>query len=185
MKLTSWGNSRICVTELQLPWVINIQPSGYVVDLIGCWACSEASCCGGNSLELNPAWSLCIVLSFLCSLRGGGSCFSHAPTHTLHVCWCTTPLSVHTCLLQCVCGVSVAQLFVVVLFFSFFFKWKCITLNIEVTKTWELPSLQYIIQIYDDKCAPAWLNFRFIYSAIASVRLLTLDISWVALVFII
>lgn len=75
--------------ELLLPWVINIQPSGYVVGLIGCWACSEASCCGENSLELNPAWSLCIVSSFLCSLRGGGRRFSHAPTHTLYVCLCT------------------------------------------------------------------------------------------------
>lgn len=88
MKHTSWGNSRICVAELQLPWVINIQPSGYVVGPIGCWACSEAGCCRGNGLELNPAWSLCIVSSFLCALRGGGCRFSHAPTHTVYVCLC-------------------------------------------------------------------------------------------------
>lgn len=35
MKQTPWGNWRICVMELQLPWVINIPPGGYVVDLIG------------------------------------------------------------------------------------------------------------------------------------------------------
>lgn len=41
-KKASWGNSRICVAVLlQLPRVINTQPSGYVVGLIGCWACSR------------------------------------------------------------------------------------------------------------------------------------------------
>lgn len=156
MKHTSWGNSRICVVEQQLPWVINIQGSGYVVALIGCWACSEAGCCGGNSLELNPAWSLCIVSSFLCSLRGGGSRFSHAPTHTLYVRLCT-PL--YVC--ACACVSSSAWFNNVVFTLSAFLS-NCFQLR------WESFSSFYIIQTYNDECIQAWLNFIYFSKCQAS-----------------
>lgn len=44
--------------------------------------------------------------------------------------------------------------------------------------TWESLSSKCIIQIYNDECTQAWLNFGFIYSAVASVRLISFDISW-------
>lgn len=161
--------------EPQLPWVINILPSGYVVGLIGCWACSEASCCGGNSLELNPAWSLCIVSSFLCSLRGGGSRFSHAPTHTLYVRLCAV-VYVCACVFFSVCAPFCSP---TMQFSLWAFLCKYLTMK------WESLSSLYIIQIYNDECIQAWLNFGFIYSAVASVRLLSLDMKGLVLVFII
>lgn len=43
--------------------------------------------------------------------------------------------------------------------------------------TWESLSSKCIIQIYNDECTQAWLNFGFIYSAVASVRLISFDIA--------
>lgn len=96
VKHTSWGNSRICVAELQLPWVINTQPSGYVVGLIGCWACSRQAEQFGAEPCMKPLY--CLELPVLPERRGQ-LLFTRSHTYTVYVLVCSIVSSS-----LCVCG---------------------------------------------------------------------------------
>lgn len=153
VKHTSWGNSRIFVAELQLPWVKNIQLSGYVVGLIGCWACSEGTVWSWTLHEAS------VLSRASCAPWEEGAAAFHTLPH-----------------IHCVCA---CVLYCMRVFFTAVFVAQQCGFHTFLSNCFRSHSLHFVSLCFIE------MNVSQLGWFIQSVRLLSPDISWVVLVFII